>query len=526
MKNRILVLACVWMLISMPLLDLNAQNVNYSQYHLAPVQTNPAMIATSNQMQVIMNYRNQSIGAGTSFETPMVSFIYPWIKGGVKRKAAFGLSFLQDKTGAGGILTSTGGVVTGAINLNLNPVSKSGDVKYNKFISFGAQAAFFQRRVNQDALASGAQWDGSDFDPNLGLGEQFIDNDIFNASKAFPLVNAGALFYMADACGNQKAYFGVTLQNVNQPNTAFFSEKNPLPLQMVYAGGMNFDAGANFTFQPNIRWVRVTTSNEFRLGSLFYYNIQGAEQGFVGQGKVGVGAWYDSNSAVAISLEVDQPKYFLGFSYDLGASAPINNLGSASWEVSLGIKFGKKCFNSRNPLVPPIKDTTVVEVKGEQGDSLYTIVATLEGNEVIATDTIDVKFIPAEMTAFLIPTDEELKIFERKAFFYYLSDDINKATSALLDDIAKFMIKYKGVKITLEGHTCNIGVTEESNMELSERRANSVKKYLLNKGIESDRLEISGFGSARPILSNKTEYGRIKNRRVEFRVLARGDESK
>ena len=521
MKNKVIGL----ILVLIPFLNSNAQNVTYSQYHLAPVQTNPAMIATSNQTQIILNYRNQFIGAGTSFETPMVSVIYPWVKGGVKRKAAFGLSFLQDRTGDGGVLSSTGGIATGAFNFNLNPVSKKGEVKYNKFISIGGQFGYFQRRVNQEALASGAQWDGANFDPGLGLGEQFLDNNLFNASLTFPLVNAGALFYMADNCGRQKAYFGVTIQNINQPDIAFFSEESKLTPQVVYNAGMSFDAGLNFSFQPNIRWVRLDKSNEFRLGSLFFYNISGSEKGFVGQGKVGAGIWYDSNSSMAISLEVDQPKYFLGFSYDLGASQPLNNLGNASWEISLGLKFGKKCFNDRKPIVP-IKDTTVVEVRRNEGDSLYTIVATIEGAEVTNTDTINVQFIPREVTALLIPTDEELKIFERKAFFYYLSDDINKASAALLDEIGRFMNKYRGVVIELQGHTCNIGVTEDDNMELSKRRANSVKNYLTNKGVEEERLQINGFGSARPILSNKTEYGRIKNRRVEFGVKARGDENK
>ena len=522
MKNKVIGL----ILILIPFLKSNAQNVTFSQYHLAPVQTNPAMIATSNQTQIILNYRNQFIGAGTSYETPMVSVIYPWVKGGVKRKAAFGLSFLQDKTGDGGILTSTGGIATGAFNFNLNPVSKKGEVKYHKFISIGAQVGFFQRRVNQEALASGAQWDGANFDPNLGLGEQFLDNNIFNASLTFPLVNAGALFYMADRCGRQKAYFGITMQNVNQPDIAFFSEESRLNPQLVYSAGMSFDAGYSFSFQPNIRWVRLDKSNEFRIGSLFYYNIQGSAQGFIGQGKVGAGLWYDSNSSMAVSIEVDQPKYFVGFSYDLGASQPLNNLGNASWEISVGLKFGKKCFNDRNPVIPAIKDTTVVEVRRDDGDSLYTIVATIEGKDVVNTDTINVQFIPREATALLIPTDEELKIFERKAFFYYLSDDINKATSALLDEIGRFMIKFKGVVIDLQGHTCNIGATENDNMTLSERRATAVRSYLIKKGIEEDRLKITGFGSSIPILSNKTEYGRIKNRRVEFNVLARGDENK
>jgi outer membrane protein OmpA-like peptidoglycan-associated protein len=81
--------------------------------------------------------------------------------------------------------------------------------------------------------------------------------------------------------------------------------------------------------------------------------------------------------------------------------------------------------------------------------------------------------------------------------------------------VADFMKKSPATTAVIEGHTDNVG-TEEYNLELSQRRAESVAKYLVeNFGIESSRLSAKGFGKTQPIADNTTEQGRIKNRRIE-----------
>jgi len=86
------------------------------------------------------------------------------------------------------------------------------------------------------------------------------------------------------------------------------------------------------------------------------------------------------------------------------------------------------------------------------------------------------------------------------------------------DDIARvadFMKKAPSTTAVIEGHTDYVG-TEEYNLELSQRRAESVMNYLVeNFGIESSRLSAKGFGKSDPVADNTTEQGRIKNRRIE-----------
>jgi outer membrane protein OmpA-like peptidoglycan-associated protein len=84
-----------------------------------------------------------------------------------------------------------------------------------------------------------------------------------------------------------------------------------------------------------------------------------------------------------------------------------------------------------------------------------------------------------------------------------------------IQTIANFMKLYPDVKVTIEGHTDNVG-TDDYNQKLSERRANSIRQYLIEKfGINGSRLTAVGYGESKPIASNDNEEGREINRRVQ-----------
>lgn len=86
----------------------------------------------------------------------------------------------------------------------------------------------------------------------------------------------------------------------------------------------------------------------------------------------------------------------------------------------------------------------------------------------------------------------------------------------ILDKAAAEMKKDPSVKFMLNGHSSAEG-TDEHNMALSIERANSVKSYLVNTGVNPDNLAVKGYGESKPISSNTTETGRALNRRVEIK---------
>jgi OmpA-OmpF porin, OOP family len=88
---------------------------------------------------------------------------------------------------------------------------------------------------------------------------------------------------------------------------------------------------------------------------------------------------------------------------------------------------------------------------------------------------------------------------------------------AILDEMGAAMLKLKGQKVEIIGHTDNVGL-RASNQNLSQARAEAVRNYLSGKGIPAETLVASGSGPDRPIASNDTAEGRARNRRIEFRM--------
>ncbi len=86
-----------------------------------------------------------------------------------------------------------------------------------------------------------------------------------------------------------------------------------------------------------------------------------------------------------------------------------------------------------------------------------------------------------------------------------------------LNEVAKIMADDKTLKLSIDGHTDNVGKAEK-NQVLSENRAASVKTYLANKGVEESRMTAAGHGLSMPIADNKTAKGRTQNRRVEMKA--------
>jgi outer membrane protein OmpA-like peptidoglycan-associated protein len=102
-------------------------------------------------------------------------------------------------------------------------------------------------------------------------------------------------------------------------------------------------------------------------------------------------------------------------------------------------------------------------------------------------------------------------------FFDQSKHELRPESSVELDKLVNTLRKYAGVKITITGHTDNVG-DFNLNVQLSKNRAKAVADYLIAQGISHERIEHKGFGAMYPVAPNSTEENRMKNRRVEFTV--------
>lgn len=118
----------------------------------------------------------------------------------------------------------------------------------------------------------------------------------------------------------------------------------------------------------------------------------------------------------------------------------------------------------------------------------------------------------------LQPIKQGAKVILKNIFFEVDSYQLREESKVELNNLIEFLKSNANLKIQIGGHTDNQGKATY-NQTLSEKRANEVKKYLINGGISGNLLEAKGFGMSQPIEENSTEEGRATNRRTEITIL-------
>jgi OOP family OmpA-OmpF porin len=103
-------------------------------------------------------------------------------------------------------------------------------------------------------------------------------------------------------------------------------------------------------------------------------------------------------------------------------------------------------------------------------------------------------------------------------YFDTAKDSIKPTSRKTLDEAVEVLKKFPSVRVEVSGHTDSVG-KREYNVDLSGRRAESVKQYLVDAGIDASRIETRGAGPDEPLADNKTKAGKAQNRRIEFKLL-------
>lgn len=127
---------------------------------------------------------------------------------------------------------------------------------------------------------------------------------------------------------------------------------------------------------------------------------------------------------------------------------------------------------------------------------------------------------PIEVNFEVKPIEAGKSVQINDIYYATASYEINQKSYAVLNEFAEFLKSNPTVKVEIRGHTDNIG-SAQTNITLSNRRAQAVYDYLLSKGVPKANVSYKGYGPNMPIADNKTEAGRAKNRRTEFYILSK-----
>jgi OmpA-OmpF porin, OOP family len=152
------------------------------------------------------------------------------------------------------------------------------------------------------------------------------------------------------------------------------------------------------------------------------------------------------------------------------------------------------------------------EAEGKISESQNIDLRGITADKVIDNKNFDLS--PLIVTA----AKPEAVIVLNNVFFDFDKATLKPESFPELNRVAGFLSNQARVQIQIAGHTDAVG-SEQYNLDLSKRRANSVVQYLYDKGIPKEKINAVFFGESKPIDTNATKEGRQKNRRVEFKIL-------
>jgi OmpA-OmpF porin, OOP family len=223
------------------------------------------------------------------------------------------------------------------------------------------------------------------------------------------------------------------------------------------------------------------------------------------------------SSSNAETKEGNLFRIYYRFNFDSGAKLKSALQVIRNYEVAITKNGGKMIYKNSNGQEGSLEATYCLSAKGkEYWIKLSAFAGTPSAIEAFYLDVLEMEAMKQEVDA-----NDMFETINKNGFIaLYINFETGKSeikaeSKPIIDQIFKMLKQNADFKISIEGHTDNVG-SEKSNQTLSESRAKSVMNALVSKGINASRLKFKGWGQIKPIADNKTEEGKAKNRRVEI----------
>jgi type IX secretion system PorP/SprF family membrane protein len=510
---------------------VSAQYFQFSQFNFAKARVNPAMIATTRYASASILSRTQNTAGDFAISSNFLSLVYPLVNRSTgKSGSGIGITMMDDRSQ--GIFSNQEVTLNYAINARLT--------KYTT-LSLGFKGLYQTRSIGLEGFTTGLQYVADrGFNTSAPNGESFSQ-----LRSSYATFSAGLHWQQVDKKDNQISYLGISLFDMNKPKDITFSGRGQIESTFVISGGLRVFHRDAISVFPELLFVTSYGSNLLNAGFRFQYDLNSkAAKSF---GKVDLLTKYVPGRSVIAGGQFHRENISLGLSYDFPAfTSNSGNLGA--FEIGLEVrklvtpsnspkkktnkkkkskkksKAKKKSVQQKKPLPKPLspQSTQPLPVSKTEviKDSILAITLPIpEQKQMVITvedNKIDTTYVTMDAKAGAIR--QEPYAFEKitlRFHFEFNSVDIDDESEAFLSDLSKTLLEDKNLKLKIVGHTDNRG-SVSYNEKLSLRRAESVKKHLLKKGVDPARVETEGKGMLEPIVENDSDENRAKNRRVQI----------
>jgi type IX secretion system PorP/SprF family membrane protein len=331
------------------LMDLNGQDIHFSQFYAAPLTQNPGMAGALNNAEAYLNYKNQWGAVTNPYKTYAASAMMRLGKS--KKDKAFwagGLNFFNDQSGDGKLNMTTASL-TLALQIPLG--------KYHK-LGLGLQGGFGQGKINFEDLQWGSQYTSGAYNASMASGENTSSPTFsyfdFGSGVVWSFNNTSGLVRTANNVFN-KACVGFSVFHINQPVYTFIESGDRLKLKYVLHGQYLVSIpNTKIAMFPGFMYYQQGPAKELLIGSMVRYNIlpESKYSGFYKGAGMYLGAYLRTGDAIVISSLLEFSQFAIGFSYDVNTSTlrPASN-GRGGFELSIRVTgqgpFGNKTRNFR-----------------------------------------------------------------------------------------------------------------------------------------------------------------------------------
>ena len=482
------------------------QFIPYSQYHNAPLLTNPAAPALTDYTQVTLHYRRSRVA---NYDIPSVSFMTPFYRqSNGMRYGGIGANIISQQAGPNGLYKVTGATGTFAYTIHLSKTHH---------IGAGIGGGIINKRIDASGITTDSQYALGAYDPSLGNGENIRSNSVTR-----PVINAGFSWVLTGADDLQKASLGVAAYTMNKPSYDLLEGAAADNTTYVVSGEMALPTSDRVTLIPTFRYIYQGTSLA-NVGARISY-VPGAPDK-----ELSAGLWYKTTKALVVGAQYTYKAYIIGASMDFSIASNLDANINNAVEVVLGWRMNRKeRLKSRGAFTSPAK-TPVAPV--HEPDSVQsstppaptqkpdtaessTPVAPAPKPETTQSTTPVVPQVPEQVQPAPEPEKPPPPVPSAIAFEPG-SNKVPAQSQAALEDLATVLKNHPEYRLKIIGHSAALG-RRSVKERVSYERAQAVAKILIEKGVPARQLELIGMGDRQPIASNATDAGRQKNRRVEF----------